>query len=83
MSTLDTIVKDYDKNIMLRDCQRQAFEYLHTKLSHDRSLPKLCHFIFEMNRVSLKIVQLALIRHDLHSLYAGRELLNYVSSIYM
>jgi hypothetical protein len=31
MSTLDTIVKDYDKNIMLRDCQRQAFEYLHEK----------------------------------------------------
>ena len=38
MSILDTIVKDYDKNIALRDCQRQAFEYLHTKLSHDRSL---------------------------------------------
>ena len=38
MSTLDTIVKDYDKNIMLRDCQRQAFEYLHNKLSPDRSL---------------------------------------------
>ncbi len=38
MSTLDTIVKDYDKNIMLRDCQKQAFEYLHKKLSHDRSL---------------------------------------------
>ena len=31
MSTLD-------KNIVLRDCQRQAFEYLHQKLSHDRSL---------------------------------------------
>ena len=31
MSTLDTIVKDYDKNIVLRDCQRQAFEYLHYK----------------------------------------------------
>ena len=29
MSTLCTIVKDYDKNIVLRDCQRQAFEYLH------------------------------------------------------
>lgn len=27
MSTLDTIVKDYDKNIVLRDCQRHAFEY--------------------------------------------------------
>jgi hypothetical protein len=38
MSTLDTIVKDYDKNIVLRVCQRQAFEYLHQKLSHDRSL---------------------------------------------
>jgi hypothetical protein len=38
MSTLDIIVKDYDKNIVLRDCQRQAFEYLHQKLSHDRSL---------------------------------------------
>ena len=38
MSTLDTIVKDYDKNIVLRDCQRQAFEYLHQNLSHDRSL---------------------------------------------
>ena len=38
MSTLDTIVKDYDKNIVLRDCQRQAFEYLHQQLSHDRSL---------------------------------------------
>jgi hypothetical protein len=38
MSTLDTIVKDYDKNIVLRDCQRQAFEYLHQKLSYDRSL---------------------------------------------
>ena len=38
MSTLDTIVKDYDKNIVLRDCQMQAFEYLHKKLSHDRSL---------------------------------------------
>ena len=38
MSTLDTIVKDYDKNIVLRDCQRQAFEYLHKKLAHDRSL---------------------------------------------
>jgi hypothetical protein len=33
MSTLDTIVKDYDKNIMLRDCQRQAFEYLHNTWS--------------------------------------------------
>ena len=31
MSTLDTIVKDYDKNILLKDCQRQAFEYLHDK----------------------------------------------------
>ena len=31
MSTLDTFVKDYDKNIVLRDCQRQAFEYLHDK----------------------------------------------------
>ena len=31
MSTLDTIVKDYDKNMMLRDCQRKAFEYLHDK----------------------------------------------------
>ena len=31
MSTLDTIVKDYDNNIVLRDCQRQAFEYLHDK----------------------------------------------------
>ena len=31
ISTLDTIVKDYDKNIVLRDCQRQAFEYLHDK----------------------------------------------------
>ena len=31
MSTLDTIAKDYDKNIVLRDCQRQAFEYLHDK----------------------------------------------------
>jgi hypothetical protein len=31
MSTLYTIVKDYDKNIVLRDCQRQAFEYLHDK----------------------------------------------------
>ena len=38
MSTLDTIVKDYDKNIILRDCQKQAFEYLHTKLLHDRLL---------------------------------------------
>jgi hypothetical protein len=38
MSTLDTIVKDYDKNTGLGDCQRQAFEYLHQKLSHDRSL---------------------------------------------
>jgi hypothetical protein len=38
MSTLDTIVKDYDKNIVLRDCQRQAFEYLHQQLLHDRSL---------------------------------------------
>ena len=38
MSTLDTIVKDYDKNIMLRDYPRQAFGYLHKKLSHDRSL---------------------------------------------
>ena len=38
MSTLDTIVKDYDKNIVLRVCQRQTFEYLHQKLSHDRSL---------------------------------------------
>ena len=38
MSTLDTIVKDYDKNIVLRNCQRQAFEYLHQKLSHDRLL---------------------------------------------
>lgn len=28
MSTLDTIVKDYDKTIVLRDCQRHAFEYL-------------------------------------------------------
>ena len=37
MSTLDTIVKDYDKNIVLRDCQKQAIEYLHQKLSHDRS----------------------------------------------
>ena len=31
MSTLDIIVKDYDKKIVLRDCQRQAFEYLHEK----------------------------------------------------
>ena len=31
MSTLDTIVKDYDKNIVLRDCQRESFEYLHDK----------------------------------------------------
>ena len=31
MSTLDTIVKDYDKNIVLRECQRQAFGYLHDK----------------------------------------------------
>lgn len=31
MSTLDSIVKDYDKNIVLRDCQRQAFEYLRDK----------------------------------------------------
>ena len=31
MSTLDTIVKDYDKSIVLRDCQGQAFEYLHDK----------------------------------------------------
>ena len=31
MSTLDTIVKDYDKSIVLRDCQRQVFEYLHDK----------------------------------------------------
>ena len=31
MSTLDTIVKHYDKNIVLMDCQRQAFEYLHDK----------------------------------------------------
>ena len=38
MSILDTIVKDYDKNIVLRDCQREAFEYLHKKLSHHRSI---------------------------------------------
>ena len=25
---LDRVVKDYDKNIMLMNCQRQAFEYL-------------------------------------------------------
>jgi hypothetical protein len=31
MSTLDTIVKDYNKHIVLRDGQRQAFEYLHDK----------------------------------------------------
>jgi hypothetical protein len=31
MSILDTIVKDYDKDIVLRDCQRQAFEYLYDK----------------------------------------------------
>ena len=31
MSTLCTIAKDYDKNIVLRDCQWQAFEYLHDK----------------------------------------------------
>lgn len=31
MSTLDTIVKDYDKNIVLRDCKRNAFEYLRDK----------------------------------------------------
>lgn len=31
MSTLDTIVKDYDKTIVLRDCQRHAFEYLRDK----------------------------------------------------
>jgi hypothetical protein len=31
ISTLDTIVKDYDKNILLRVYQRQAFEYLHDK----------------------------------------------------
>ncbi|XP_055997981.1 uncharacterized protein LOC130047326 [Ostrea edulis] len=31
MSTLDSIVKDYDKNIVLRDCQRHAFEYLRDK----------------------------------------------------
>jgi hypothetical protein len=39
---LDTIVKDYDKNIVLRDCQRQAFEYLHQKLSHDRCYMITC-----------------------------------------
>lgn len=31
MSTLDTIVKDYVKTIVLRDCQRHAFEYLRHK----------------------------------------------------
>lgn len=31
LDTLDTIVKDYDKNIVLRDCQRHAFEYLRDK----------------------------------------------------
>ena len=31
MSTLDIIVKNYDKKILLRVCQRQAFEYLHDK----------------------------------------------------
>ena len=31
MSTLDKIVKDYDKNIVLKDCQRQTFQYLHDK----------------------------------------------------
>ena len=31
VSTLDTIVKDYDKNIVLMDCQRHAFAYLHDK----------------------------------------------------
>ena len=36
------IVKDYDKNIMLRACQRQAFEYLHQKLSHDRCYMITC-----------------------------------------
>jgi antitoxin component YwqK of YwqJK toxin-antitoxin module len=45
MSTLDTIVKDYNKNIVLRDCQRQAFEYLHKKLSHDRSLQQNLEYI--------------------------------------
>ena len=28
MKTLDRIGKDYVKNILLRDCQMQAFEYL-------------------------------------------------------
>lgn len=31
LDTLDTIITDYDKNIVLRDCQRHAFEYLRDK----------------------------------------------------
>ena len=28
MSTLERIIRDYDKDIVLKDCQRKAFEYL-------------------------------------------------------
>lgn len=31
MSTLDSIEKDYDKNLVLRDCQEASFEYLLNK----------------------------------------------------
>jgi hypothetical protein len=55
MSTLDTIVKDYDKNIVFRDCQRQAFEYLHTKLSQVKSAREV-NITFEHCSVYPKIV---------------------------
>ena len=28
MSTLERIIRDYDEDIVLKDCQRKAFEYL-------------------------------------------------------
>ena len=31
MSTIDDIAKNYDKNLVLRDCQRQPFEHLQDK----------------------------------------------------
>ena len=31
MSTLERIIRDYDKDIVLKDCQRKAFEYLLNK----------------------------------------------------
>jgi len=60
MKTLDRIGKDYVKNILLRDCQMQAFEYLFEKKGDLyivifcivlNLLQKYCHMIFTRSTV--------------------------------